>query len=112
MRDEGPAISLAKAAALELSRLQAQARHNAAREAMQAEREAHQATVAAATEQAKTELEMVMAELSKSEARTVRLHAFLHVLAHGDMADPSSLQSQTDTACLRLARYVITGYVR
>lgn len=100
------------AAALELSRVKSHARIQAQRDALQQEREAHYATIAAQTEQAKTELEMVMAELSKGEARTVRLHAYLHVLAHGDMADPSSLQSQVDTACLRFARYMITGYVR
>ena len=84
-------------------------RQEAERKRIADERALHQETVAKETEEKKTELELVLGELTKGEQRMVRLEAYLHVLKQG--YDHSQLQSTVDVTTLRLARYIVSGYV-
>jgi hypothetical protein len=88
-------------------KLQAKLRQDAARQLIADEQAAHRETVAKETAEKKTELELMLGELTKGEQRTVRLEAYLYVLKQG--YDHAQLQSSVDSTTLRLARYMVSG---
>ena len=93
------------------SRARSEARIKAIREAMMAEREAHQATMAQEADKSRVELEMYLEALTKSEKRLVRLHAFILYMT-SDRSDISNPQVAVDLNALRIARYMETGEVK
>lgn len=76
----------------------------------EAEKAAHEATVAREAEERRTELELMMEVLKEPERRAIRIAAYTHVL-NSDRHTPNNVQEYVDSVALRLARYAIEGKV-
>lgn len=84
------------------------ARDNAAKAAMQAERDAHAATMRKETEAGKSELDVMLGEMSEDMRHRMRLESMVYYLTHSPQ-EPMSRQSDVDGICRRLAKYVLFG---
>ena len=89
---------------------QALDRDRKAKEALQAERDAHAATMRSEAAKGKNDLELLLDEMSVETRHAVRLRAFAHYLSHMSQ-EPMSRQSDVDLICLRFAKYVLFGEV-
>jgi hypothetical protein len=94
-----------------LSTVKSKARIEEARQAMQSERDAHVATMRSESERAKSEVDLLLSELDPAEQRTVRMHAYLHVV-NGEWSTPENRQADCDRIALNIARYMLLGDVR
>jgi len=95
---------------VELSRQRSEAKIKEAREAIQREAEEHQKTLARENERAASELDDLLQQLSKTEQRAVRMHAYVTYMTSDWME--GSRQANVDLIALRLVTYMLTGVAK
>lgn len=88
--------------------LDALERNNRAKAELQAERDAHAETMRKEAMAGKSELEMMLAEMSQDVQHEVRMRAFAHYLQHMPN-EPMSRQSDVDGICRRFCKYMLFG---